>query len=99
MDRHPGVRAPGTFGWIAAVVVSIVLAHDVAAQRGVLPSRSVLFADDFRSLSRWRIDGPRVWTIRNGYANAEMPNEKQEKSFLFAGSPAWRDYSVSVRVR
>lgn len=64
------------------------------------PTGHVLFQDDFsdRSLAGWEADRDSVWTVRGGALRADLPDRKQERSFLFAGSDSWTDYAVDVDV-
>jgi hypothetical protein len=39
-----------------------------------------------------------VWSVRDGHLRAELPHEKQRRSFAYVGSPDWKDYSVDVDV-
>jgi hypothetical protein len=60
----------------------------------------VLFRDDFHDakLARWRPDREGVWRVRAGMLKAELPDGKQERSFLHTGSETWTDYAVEVDV-
>jgi hypothetical protein len=60
----------------------------------------VLFSDDFRNgeLEGWRADRDGVWLARRGVLRADLPDERQQKSFLYAGSDRWTDYAVDVDV-
>lgn len=62
--------------------------------------RGALFADDFStgSLARWKADRDRVWTVRRGMLRADLPDAKQERAFLYAGSEDWQDYAVDLDV-
>ncbi len=65
------------------------------------PTRDlVLFSDDFRSpdLAQWKADRDGVWSVRRGMLRADLPDQKQERSLLYAGSPEWTDYAVDVDV-
>jgi hypothetical protein len=64
------------------------------------PDKGVLFADDFSgdSLSGWKTDRPEVWTLRNGMLRGDLPDRKQERSVIRAGSLDWRDYAVDLDV-
>ena len=66
----------------------------------VMPSTEVLFADDFsdRTLARWTTDRPDVWTARRGVLRGDLPDGKQQHSFLRAGSATWTDYAVDLDV-
>ena len=60
---------------------------------------NALFADDFsKGLERWSTDRDSVWSVRQGMLRADLPDEKQERSFLYAGSEDWSDYAVDLDV-
>ncbi len=61
------------------------------------PAHGVLFADDFsHGLGRWQTEDSEVWTIQNGMLRADLPDQKQVRSFLYAGDEAWTDYALDV---
>lgn len=63
------------------------------------PARGVLFADNFSgSLSQWRADQDGVWSVWRGMLRADLPDQKQLRSFLYAGSDDWRDYALDFEV-
>jgi hypothetical protein len=63
------------------------------------PAEGVLFADDFsRDLSRWESDSSEAWTAWRGLLRANLPDRKQARSFLYAGSEEWRDYALDFDV-
>lgn len=63
------------------------------------PPADTLFADDFsQGLDRWNADRDAVWTIRHGMLKADLPDAKQERSFLYAGSEDWSNYAVDLDV-
>jgi hypothetical protein len=63
----------------------------------VLPSTGVLFASDFSDGMRgWIPDRDSVWTVRNGSLRADLPDGRQIRSFIYAGSPSWTDYAVDL---
>lgn len=70
------------------------------APRPPAPVGHVLFRDDFstRALAGWEIDRDGVWTVRGGVLKAELPDRKQERSFLFAGSESWTNYALDLDV-
>jgi hypothetical protein len=59
-----------------------------------------LFVDAFAggSLEGWTSDDDGVWSTRDGVLRAELPNEKQAHSFLYAGDSTWVDYAVDFDV-
>jgi hypothetical protein len=62
--------------------------------------KNALFADDFSKpgLARWKADRRGVWTVRRGTLRAQLPDEKQQRSFIRAGSLSWTDYALDVDV-
>jgi hypothetical protein len=70
------------------------------APRQLAPPGKVLFRAEFsdNSLEGWTADREGVWTVRAGTLKAELPDRKQERSFLFAGSDAWSNYAVDLDV-
>lgn len=63
------------------------------------PPANALFAEDFSDgLTRWESDRADVWTIRHGMLKADLPDAKQERSFLYAGSEDWSNYAVDLDV-
>jgi len=70
------------------------------APKWLRPSGHVLFSDDFsdRELKNWTADREGVWTVRSGMLKAELPDLKQEHSFLYAGSEEWTNYAVELDV-
>jgi hypothetical protein len=63
------------------------------------PQSGVLFASDFSDGMRgWVPDQDSVWSVRHGSLCADLPDGKQLKSFIYAGSPSWADYAVDVDV-
>ena len=60
----------------------------------------VLFHDAF-SESRadaWQFDRDSVWKIADGHLRAELPQQKQSRSFAFFGSEQWKDYALDFDV-
>ena len=68
--------------------------------RPITPEGTVLFSDDFsrEDLVGWSADKDGVWTVRRGLLRAELPDERQQHSFLYTGSPEWADYAVDLDV-
>ena len=63
------------------------------------PGAGVLFADDFSDgMKGWTPDRPGVWAVRQGALRADLPDGRQLRSFIYAGSGSWTDYSVDVDV-
>jgi Domain of Unknown Function (DUF1080) len=63
------------------------------------PKSGVLFADDFsHGLGDWQADHEGVWSIRKNLLRADLPDRKQERSFLYGGSEEWTDYALDFDV-
>ena len=61
------------------------------------PANGVLFATDFSDgLRGWVPDRDSVWSVRSGSLRADLPDGRQLRSFIYAGSSAWTDYAVDV---
>jgi hypothetical protein len=59
-----------------------------------------MFHDDFSdpSLTGWELDREGVWSLRGGMLRGDLPDRKQERSFIYAGDESWTDYVVDVDV-
>ena len=68
--------------------------------RPIRPEGEVLFADDFSGddLKDWSADKIGVWSVRRGMLRAELPDQRQQHSFIYAGSSEWTDYAVDFDV-
>jgi hypothetical protein len=64
------------------------------------PPRGALLAEDFGTgrLRRWRADRDSVWSTWRGVLRAQLPDRRQEHSFLYAGDTTWTDYAVDLDV-
>jgi len=64
------------------------------------PHPDALFADDFNDgkLDGWTPDHPGVWSVWHGVLRADLPDGRQQRSFLYAGSPSWTDIAVDLDV-
>ena len=60
------------------------------------PDDDRLFTEDFRTLDAWQADRDGVWSVEDGILCGRLPDGKQERSFLFAGSEDWQDYAVDL---
>lgn len=98
--RHPGVPAV-----LAAALLALGMSNDPA--RNVVPPPAprfdppgdALFSDDFsRGIDGWSPDRKGVWQVKRGMLHAELPDQKQERSFCYAGSEDWTDYAVDLDV-
>jgi hypothetical protein len=60
----------------------------------------VLFSDDFASgkLGAWAPDRPGVWSVVRGMLRADLPDQKQLRSLIYAGDTSWTDLAVDVDV-
>ena len=68
--------------------------------RPIAPAGRVLFADDFSSgsLERWQPDRDSVWSALRGLLRGDLPDGKQTRSLIYAGSEDWTDYAVDLDV-
>ena len=64
------------------------------------PQHGVLFADDFASgtLKGWSPDRLGVWSVTHGMLRADLPDQKQLRSLIYAGDTAWTNVAVDVDV-
>jgi hypothetical protein len=102
------MRALVTLGWLAAVLVLLGTsgadptrhAAPPPSPKPATPPGEVLFFDDFRGdeLEGWKADREGVWTVRRGALRADLPDQRQQRSFLYAGSDSWTDYAVDLDV-
>lgn len=108
--RHP---TPSLQALVFCVGVSVLLAapswsgddpeRDAPpppSPKPILTNDEVLFSDTFSSprLKGWKADRDGVWSIRGGVLRADLPDNRQEHSFLYAGSADWTDYAVDLDV-
>jgi hypothetical protein len=97
-SRRLGVSAAlliAALGGPAAATTATLPAVPPPPARTPVPGE-VLFADDFRTLDAWRADRDSVWSVEDGVLCGHLPDGRQERSFLFAGSEDWRDYAVDL---
>jgi hypothetical protein len=62
---------------------------------------TVLLSSDFRqaaSLEDWSPDRGGVWSLAHGALRARLPDKKQSRSLIYAGSEAWGEYAVDLDV-
>jgi hypothetical protein len=70
-----------------------------SAPKFAVPRAGALFAEDFSDgLRAWTPDQPGVWSIRQGSLRADLPDGRQLRSFIYAGSVSWTDYALDVDV-
>ncbi len=50
------------------------------------------------SLEGWRADREGVWSVRHGLLRADLPDQRQAYSFIYAGSEEWRNYALDFDV-
>jgi hypothetical protein len=63
------------------------------------PPADTLFADDFSAgLARWQPDDATAWSVWRGMLRADLPDGRQQRSFIYAGSETWTDYAVELDV-
>jgi hypothetical protein len=60
--------------------------------------RPLLAADFAGDLKGWVTDREGVWSVRRGTLRADLPDRKQERSLIYAGSQEWTDYAVDLDV-
>ena len=73
------------------------LANPPRSPRFAPPASGVMLADDFSGdLHRWQPDRDGVWSLSHGMLRGELPDRKQERSVIYAGLEAWRDYAVDL---
>ena len=89
-------------GLLLCAVVSDPVRESAPPQspRPVHSAGTVLFTDDFDAgdLKGWAMDRTGVWSVRRRALRADLPDRKQQRSFLYAGSPEWTDYAVDLDV-
>lgn len=93
-------------GFAAAVISAALGGSALAASptpqtippppRPAAPAGEVLFAEDFRTLDAWQADRDSVWSVEEGVLCGRLPDGRQERSFLFAGSEDWQNYAVDL---
>lgn len=90
---------------VPAFCLAVAAAPDPAREalpppppRMARPAGTVLFADDFQDkrLGKWEADREGVWQAKHGMVRADLPDLKQEHSFLYAAEGAWRDVALDV---
>ena len=57
-----------------------------------------LVFETFQNLDAWQPDRDSVWTLEGHVLHARLPDQKQQHSFVFAGSKDWGDYAVDVDI-
>lgn len=94
---------PARLGAIALLLLiagDIPATEDASVVAGDASRGKLLFRDDFTHGAGpgWTYDRTGVWTGEDGHLRAELPAEKQQRSFAFVGSEKWTDYVVDVDV-
>jgi hypothetical protein len=63
------------------------------------PDEGVLFSDDFSGdLSKWEREDSGTWTVWRRMLRADLPDRRQARAFLYAGSEDWTDYALDFDV-
>jgi hypothetical protein len=94
---------------IALALVPLLCCGAADSLRDALPpvpprspasTHAVLFADDFSSgtLARWQADTPDVWSVRHGMLRADLADQRQLRSLIYAGDEEWTDYVLEFDV-
>jgi hypothetical protein len=104
------VTAPILLSHLTAFVCALVLSLGSVSDtsRNALPPpgprfvrpEGALLADDFQRgvLVGWTADREGVWTVRRGMLRAELPDERQLHSILYAGDSTWTNYALDFDV-
>jgi len=66
--------------------------------RFVRPPGALLAEDFSGDLKQWEADRPEAWKVTHGLLRVDLPDAKQERAFLYAGSEDWTDYAVDLDV-
>ena len=79
--------------------VRTLLTHPPSLRPGA--QGRVLFADEFHdpSLSLWRADRERTWSVHDGRLRADLPESESERAFLRPLTELSTDYAIDVDVR
>lgn len=65
----------------------------------VAPPGAWLVQDFARpGLGAWHPDRPGVWSVTHGMLRAQLPDARQQHSFLYAGDSTWTDYALDAYV-
>lgn len=92
----------GLFAWLALAAAAndpTRFALPSSPPRLVKPSGRVLFSDDFsKGLRAWSPDREGVWSIVRGLLRADLPDQKQLRSLIYAGDTTWTDIAVDLDV-
>ncbi len=63
------------------------------------PNGHVLFLDDFSgNLAQWQPDREGVWSVWHGMLRADLPDQRQLRSLIYAGSEDWHDVALDFDV-
>ena len=92
----------GLLAWLALAAAAndpTRFALPTSPPRLVKPSGRVLFSDDFsKGLRAWSPDRAGVWSIVRGLLRADLPDQKQQRSLIYAGDTTWTDIAVDLDV-
>ena len=100
MVRSPRLGLPAAIllaalgGPAAAAPVAPTVAPPAPVRQAA--AGEVLFSEDFRTMDAWQADRDSVWSVEDGVLCGHLPDGRQERSFLFAGSEEWQDYAVDL---
>ncbi len=74
------------------------VAYPSPAPRIHRPTQNVLFADDFSAgdMTAWTADRPGVWKVVRGMLRADLPDQKQLRSLIYAGDTAWANIALDL---
>lgn len=104
-DMSTLTRRTRYFAFTLVALLSIGAGSDMRASFRPPPSPrfvappNALFRDDFSGdLSQWSADREGVWKVTGGLLRADLPDVKQDRSFIKAGNIEWTDYAVDLDV-
>jgi hypothetical protein len=85
---------------MSAALDSTRFARPTPSPAPLKPEHGVLFADDFSgaALAGWRPDRKDVWSLWHGMLRADLPDEKQVRSLIYAGDSTWANIAVDLDV-
>lgn len=96
---HLRIAAPTLAILLAGAADPTRFALPPSPPRWSLPESGVLFHDDFSGdLARWAPDTTGTWTVWRRMLRADLPDRKQARAFLYAGTEDWTNYALDVDV-
>lgn len=93
--------------WLFVVCALLSLGAGSDSARFAMPGSApkpprapdALFSETFSDgMAHWVTDREGVWTVTHGMLRADLPDEKQQRSFIYAGDPRWTDVAVDLDV-